>query len=153
MTVEHVKIENWDELDEARLDEAMDYFGADLDPEKKYTKATKRPAQIEALVDNGITVEMYNDFMVPNAEEEEEIVDEPQPEPVKTKRGRPAKVTVQDEVLLKMERANPHYEIYGYTFTKTHPFQVVTAEAANYIISTQEGFRTASPAEVQEYYS
>lgn len=149
----HTKIEAFDELDDPKLEATMEYFGVDLDPEKKYTKANKRAGQIEALEDNGIKVEMYNDFMVPREEDEDELDEEPVPEPVAKKRGRPSKVTVQDEVLLKMERANPHYEIYGYTFTKSHPFQVVTAEAANYIIQTQEGFRTASPAEVQEYYS
>lgn len=58
-----------------------------------------------------------------------------------------------DSVLLKMERQNPSFEAYGYSFTKTNPFQVMSSEDAQKIINSFEGFRLAHPAEAKSYYN
>jgi hypothetical protein len=41
----------------------------------------------------------------------------------------------------------------GVTFTKEHPFVAVSEDIAQEIFDKEEGFRLASPREVQEYYS
>ncbi|MFZ9740588.1 MAG: hypothetical protein ACO3DP_01215 [Candidatus Nanopelagicaceae bacterium] len=58
-----------------------------------------------------------------------------------------------DTVLVKMTRANFRYDVEGYTFTKDHPFVAMSEEDAQLIFDKEEGFRLATPKEVQEYYS
>ena len=41
----------------------------------------------------------------------------------------------------------------GFTFTKEHPFIAMSNEAAQAIFDKEEGFRLATPKEVQEYYN
>jgi hypothetical protein len=52
-----------------------------------------------------------------------------------------------------MERKNPSYETYGYVFTQTHPYVAVPENTAMDIFDSEDGFRMATPREVQEYYS
>lgn len=54
--------------------------------------------------------------------------------------------------LIKMERDNPLYQTLGYTFTSSHPYQLVKAEDAQYILSEETGFRQAFPNELAEFY-
>lgn len=56
-------------------------------------------------------------------------------------------------ILLKMARLNPSFEAYGYKFTKTHPYQVMSQEDAQKIMDTYEGFVIASPDEAKSFYS
>ncbi len=59
-------------------------------------------------------------------------------------------------VLLKMDRKNPTFEIFGRRFTQKQPFQVVSEDEAQEIIDATEdmggGFRIASPAEARKYF-
>lgn len=57
-----------------------------------------------------------------------------------------------EPVLVKMERANPRFDIRGYTFTKEHPYRGVRPEDADYLVRFVEGFRLAAPSEVNDYY-
>jgi hypothetical protein len=50
-------------------------------------------------------------------------------------------------------RANFRYDIMGFTFTKDHPFVAMTEDEAQEIFDKEEGFRLATPKEVQEYYN
>jgi hypothetical protein len=52
-----------------------------------------------------------------------------------------------------MTRANFRYDIMGFTFTKEHPFVAMNKEDAQEIFDKEEGFRLATPKEVQEYYN
>lgn len=54
--------------------------------------------------------------------------------------------------LLKMERLNTLYEAYGRTFTREHPYVVMSEDEAQNIIDNHEGFRLASPGEAKAYY-
>lgn len=58
-----------------------------------------------------------------------------------------------DWVLVKMERKNPRYDLYGYTFTHAHPFHSVPPTTAEKMIRSTKGFRLALPSEVQDYYN
>ena len=65
----------------------------------------------------------------------------------------PKKPLDKDSVLVRMTRANFRYDIMGYTFTKEHPFVAMKEEDAQEIFDREEGFRMATPREVQEYYN
>lgn len=56
-------------------------------------------------------------------------------------------------ILLKMQRQNPTFELFGYRFTRSHPYQVMPQEDAQKIMDSHEGFVIASPDEVKSFYS
>jgi hypothetical protein len=51
-----------------------------------------------------------------------------------------------------MERDNFRYDIQGHTFTKEHPYVAMNKEQAQNIFDKEEGFRLATPKEVQDFY-
>jgi hypothetical protein len=59
----------------------------------------------------------------------------------------------KDMILVKMTRGNYRYDVSGYTFTKDHPFVAMNPDVAQEIFDKEEGFRLATPREVQEYYN
>ena len=84
----------------------------------------------------------------------EEVVEETEVKPVKTRTKTTTVKTVEPEaVLLKMNRENGTYEVRGYKFTKAHPFALVSSDDAAFITSHISGFSYATPAEAQEYYN
>lgn len=52
-----------------------------------------------------------------------------------------------------MERANHRYDTMGFTFTSKHPFVAMSEEQAQEIFDREEGFRLATPKEVQDFYN
>lgn len=119
------------------LKEVAEYFAVDLEGVKG------KPALLAALEEEGITYEMYSQFA--DAEKAE-----PELEPRKEKKAVPANANL---VLVRMDRENPSYDINGHTFTREHPYVAMTEEDAEFIFETQEGFRMATPREIQEYYN
>jgi hypothetical protein len=61
-------------------------------------------------------------------------------------------VTQTDKYLLKMTRENLVYQTRGYEFTQDHPYALVNATDAQWILENEEGFRQAFPAELTEFY-
>jgi len=118
-----------------QLKEVAEYFAVDLDGSK-----TKNEI-VAALEEEGVTFEMYTKF----AEAEVEAVDLPEKKSKKTPVG--------ETVLIKMDRENARFEINGFTFTREHPFVAMSEEDAEFIFSIEQGFRMATPREVQEYYN
>jgi hypothetical protein len=59
----------------------------------------------------------------------------------------------ENTVLVRMTRENYRYDILNFTFTKEHPFVAMTEDDAQEIFDKEEGFRLATPKEVQEYYA
>lgn len=107
-----------------------------------------KPAMLALLEDEGVTYEMYaqwSDDVVDEAKEED--LDKPQKTSSLKRRGN------VKEVIVKMTRNNPTYEVMGITFTKEHPFAVMDEERAQDIFDVVEGFRLATPREAQEYYN
>jgi ABC-type enterochelin transport system substrate-binding protein len=119
------------------LKKIADSFGVEVDE-----KTTKK-SLIENLEEEGITYEMYSKF---NESEKEE-----QEEPIEKKK----KVVLKKEntLLVKMDKANPSYTIYGHTFTHEHPFVAMSESDAQRIFDTEVGFRPATPREAQEFYN
>lgn len=99
---------------------------------------------VSLLEDEGVTWEMYEGFSQAEKEEVEE-------EELPAKAVKPIKSS--DQILVKMERKNYSYETFGYNFTAEHPFVAMPESVAQLIFDTEEGFRPATPREVQEYYS
>jgi hypothetical protein len=101
---------------------------------------------IAALSEEGVTWAVYQKT-VENLEEAEDMVTETVTKP-ENKKQNP-----EDTVLVKMERHNFTYETHGFTFTKQHPYAAMDKDLAQEIFDKEEGFRLATPKEVQEYYN
>lgn len=101
---------------------------------------------IAALSEEGVTWAVYQKT-VENLEEAEDMVTETVTKP-DIKKQNP-----EDTVLVKMERHNFSYDTHGFTFTKEHPYAAMDKDLAQEIFDKEEGFRLATPKEVQEYYS
>lgn len=120
----------------AELREVGGYFGVDLEGLKTKNEIAS------TLAEEGISYEMYQKFL--GAEKAEVNVTAP-----KTNK-KPVGVNA---VLVRMDRDNPSYEINGYKFTREHPYVAMNEEDAEFIFESQEGFRMATPRELQEYYN
>jgi len=127
---------SFDTLKITELKKVADTFGVEL-PEK----ATKQSILLE-LEDNGISYDMYAKF---SGTEKLEIE-----QPVKEKK---VKLDKAKTILVRMDKANPSYTVYGYTFTQEHPFVAMTEDDATRIFDTEPGFRPATPREAQEFYN
>lgn len=79
----------------------------------------------------------------------EELPETPPEEPEETQ----AAVKSGEKILVRMRRENPSYEIYGYKFTKEHPFVAMSVEDAQLIFDTEDGFTPATPREAENYYN
>jgi hypothetical protein len=103
---------------------------------------------IAALSEEGVTWAVYAKTLKDiEKAEEEDISDEILP------KFDPKKDQAEDTVLVRMTRANFRYDILGHTFTKDHPFIAMNEKDAQSIFDKEEGFRLATPKEVQEFYS
>ena len=99
---------------------------------------------IAALAEEGVTYALYEKTLkdLEDAKEEIEILPVFDPKAERT----------EDTVLVRMTRANFRYDILGHTFTQDHPFVAMHKDAAQEIFDIEEGFRLATPKEVQDYY-
>jgi hypothetical protein len=100
---------------------------------------------VAALSEEGVTWAIYK--KAKGIEEEEKEMNDTLP------KAAPKVVNKEDMVLVKMTRANYSYEIMGHRFTKEHPFVAMDKDTAQAIFDKEEGFRLATPVEVQEFYS
>jgi len=128
----------------AELKNIADEFGVEIDG------VTTKTAIINELQDNGVTFELYNktQSLVENTASAEEVFS------VHGARTDNAKKPERSEdmLLVKMERSNLVYELYGVRFTKDHPYALVDMDTAQQIFEVGEGFRPATPKELQDYY-
>ena len=128
---------SFDTLKTNELKQVAESFGIDM-PEK-----TTKQSLILALQDEGITFDMYAKF---NGAEQVEVKTEDQPK-------KKAKLDKSKTILVRMDRQNPSYSTQGYIFTQAHPFIAMSEEDAQKIFDSEEGFRLATPKEVQDFYS
>lgn len=101
---------------------------------------------IAALSEEGVTWSVYQDT-IKNIDAAKEEAPEVLP-----KFNPDAEIT-SEQVLVRMTRANFRYDIMGKTFTKDHPFVVMSQDDAQKIFDKEEGFRLATPLEVREFYN
>ena len=100
---------------------------------------------IAALSEEGVTWAVYEKTIKDIEDSKEEVEVLP--------KFDPKKEIDKENVLVRMTRSNFRYDIMGYTFTKEHPFVAMKEEDAQAIFDKEEGFRMATPKEVQEFYN
>jgi hypothetical protein len=114
-------------------------FGVDIEAIKSKNDI------IAALAEEGVTWSIYQKTIKDVADATEEIEVLPKFDAKKSQD--------KDSVLVRMERANHRYDAMGFTFTSTHPFVAMSEEQAQEIFDREEGFRLATPKEVQDFYN
>ena len=107
---------------------------------------------IEELKNSGVDFAMYLEQNPDKAEEFSEVPANVSNEPV-VKTAPPVKEENEEKILIKMLRENPLYEIGRYRWTQKHPYALVSIKDAERILIKEDGFRQATPGELQEYYS
>lgn len=111
------------------------------------TEGLKNKADIvAAMAEEGVTWSVYQNTLEKMEDLKEEF-------PEVLPKFDPNQELDKDVVLVKMTRANYRYDVSGYTFTKDHPFIAMNPDVAQEIFDKEEGFRLATPREVQEYYN
>ena len=123
----------------SELKQIADDFGVD-------TEGLKGKANIiAAMAEEGVTWDLYSKSSkdIEDAAEEIEVLP----------KFDPNKKVDQDEILVRMTRQNMRYDIQGFTFTKEHPFVAMNKSKAQAIFDKEDGFRIATPKEVQDFYS
>ena len=123
----------------SELKKIAEDFGVDIEELKN------KKDIIAALSEEGVTWAVYEKTIKDIDDNKEEIEE--------VAKFDPKKPLDKDSVLVRMTRANFRYDIMGYTFTKEHPFVAMKEEDAQEIFDREEGFRVATPREVQEYYN
>ena len=112
------------------------------------TEGLKNKADIiAALAEEGVTWSVYSKTIKKIEEESENMDTEVLP------KFDPKAEQPENTVLVRMTRDNFRYDIMGVTFTKEHPFVAMSRDDAQEIFDKEEGFRLATPKEVQEYYN
>lgn len=154
------------ELQKPELLAAAKHFGSD---EKGNAKEL-----LASLVEDGVTIEDYNLVFHPEPEKPVEQQAAPAPNVLTTDvldeiygEGEEEVPVVEELVtapenadlapkqkyLIKMTRKNPYFEFKHHKFTQERPYAIMSASDAQEILSTEEGFRQAFPAELEEFYS
>ena len=130
---------SFETLKVSELKQIADDFGVDIEGLKGKANI------IAAMADEGVTWSLYAKSNKEVAEAAEEIETLP--------KFDPKKKVEQDEVLVRMTRQNARYDIQGFTFTREHPFVAMSNSKAQSIFDKEDGFRIATPKEVQDFYS
>lgn len=129
---------SFDTLKVSELKQLADDFGVDTEDLKS------KKDIIAALSEEGVTWSVYEKTKKNIEENTEEVEVLP--------RLDINKINDKDKVLVRMMRENFRYDILGHTFTKDHPFVAMSEDDAQAIFDKEEGFRLATPKEVQEFY-
>jgi hypothetical protein len=130
---------SFETLKVSELKKIAEDFGVDVESLKN------KKDIIAALSEEGVSWNVYEKTIKDIEDNTEEIEILPKFDP---KKEQP-----KDSVLVRMTRANFRYDIMGHTFTKDHPFAVMSEEDAQEIFDKENGFRMATPKEAQEFYN
>ena len=131
---------SFDTMKVSELKEVAESFAVD------HSESKNKAELLALLTEEGVTFEMYKEFAPTEDTEEVE-------EPVIEKKVSAKKKQEKETVLIKMDRNNTLYETCGVEFTAEHPFAVVDIDTAQFIFNNEQGFRMATPYEIQEFYS
>lgn len=128
---------SFDTLKVQELRDIAESFAVDL-PQK-----ISKQQLILLLEEEGVTYDTYQRFF-----ESEKLEAQPDPSP----RAQNLDVSAPNVVLVKMERENMSYQIGNYVFSQEHPYVPMTENDAQKVFDSHQGFRLATPREVQEFY-
>jgi len=142
---------DFNDITTGQLKDAAQFFDVEL---KNNDSKAKIVAKFE---EDGVSAEDVGNYLEEKAKAEEAAAEAaaeknvPQTNP---EQGEGNGEAVKEEtVLVKMKRANPTYEAYGYRFTKSNPFVVMPKDLARELVTSTEGFSVADPWEAEEFYS
>lgn len=142
--------EKFEDLRKPELLAVAEQFAVDVKP------AWKVEEIIKAIQDDGVDWAQYQRALrateAHEAEAEALVEDFIEPEPLVIQPVVVVEKEQPTEIVLKMTRANWIYETHGYRFSQEHPFVLVDPDKADSILRREEGFRTATPQELREYY-
>lgn len=139
------------------LQKVADFFVVDVEVANEDNGATKKEL-LAALAagDEPVTWEDYKNIyqkaVATGQAVNEEVSEEEEFAKQENNKTKTSERDLEDQVLIKYNRKNPTFEVVGYTFTTRHPFKSVPSSVADYLVRNVEGFRTAMPSEVTEYY-
>jgi|SRR6478735_4110316 len=125
---------------------------ADEDFAVEVDKSWPKAKIIEALGESGVDFAQYLEQNPDVAAEYSEVPANVVQTPVATNVAPPV-LEEEPKILIKMVRDNPLYEIGRYRWTTKHPYVLVSVKDAENILIKEDGFRQATPGELQEYYS
>lgn len=137
---------------------AVEDFALPVDEADK----NKKTVLLAAFVEGGVSWNDYvaqhpevrpqpeNVITAPNVPGESE--QKPKPKPGKVITAQKVDASPEDQFLIKMVRPNLRYDVRGYTFTQSHPYALVSASDADYILEKEQGFQMATPSELREFY-
>ena len=131
---------SFETLKVSELKKIAEDFAVEIDGLKNKTDI------IAALSEEGVTWSVYKKTVQDIKDSVEEDGVEVLP------KFDPKKEIDPEQVLVRMTRWNFRYDIMGHTFTKEHPFVAMSQKDAQSIFDKEEGFRLATPKEVQEFY-
>lgn len=141
---------SFEDLKKPELLAVADQFAVDVKPNWTVGQI------INAIKNDGVDWAQYQRALAATqaheAEAEALVEDFLEPEPLVIQPVVVVEKEQPSEIVLKMTRANWIYETHGYRFSQDHPFVLVDAEKADSILKREEGFRTATPQELREYY-
>lgn len=130
----------------ADLRQVAESFGVGLEPN------AKKESILVELEENGVTWDQYTKF-------KEAAENTPQEEPESPREQRSQILAEAHErfsnsqQLLKMVGKNASFEVLGFKFSQSHPFNFMSAKEAQDIIDFYpDKFRMASPREAEEFY-
>ena len=126
---------SFNDMKVSELRKVAETFGIEL-----AVKATKNDI-ISGLEEEGVTYDMYAKF-----------TDSPKVELESNVKNEPLKLDKKNTILVRMDRANPTFSVGRHTFTREHPFVAMSEPDAQYIFDNIDGFRPATPRELQEFY-
>jgi hypothetical protein len=132
---------SFETLKVSELKQVAEDFGVDAENLKN------KKDIIAALAEEGVSWSVYAKTKQIAEDEQEDTSEEVLP------KFDPKKENPEDTVLIRMTRANYRYDILGHTFTKEHPFVAMNKDQAQAIFDKEEGFRLATPKEVQDFYN
>lgn len=166
-TNEKVSYKLVDSLDLDTKRKVARYFEVSLPKDKAVEVATNRDLNA-AFRDNEIDDSLYESIYLQDeaggkpAEESDVLKDETGEVEKENEDAKNAAENSDDDssvdeksqkILIKMTRGNFHFEAYGYTFTREHPFALVDSKTAEAIVRDYEGFSPAMPSEAEDYYN
>lgn len=132
------------EMTKNELLAVAEQFGTDAKP------SMKKDDILALLAEDGVDEALVASV---NDAADDEDADEDFAPVVEAVEAAPVAENDEDLVLVRMIRANNTYEIRGHKFTSAHPYALVDAKDADYLIEVDGGFRMASPKEAREFYS
>ncbi len=146
---------SFDKMKAEELMQVADAFGV------TYAPGANKPALIAELANEGVEFSRWEEMKAMQDEAKVEAdaanVDNSASARRRAKSKESALAAAKQaevaDVLIKMERKNYRFEAFGKVFTKEHPYVICDAPTANKIFANLEGFRMATPVEVEKYYS